>query len=161
MGSHENAVKSDDELRRAVEQQLEAEPDLDARRIVVSVDDGIVTLAGEVRSFGERWQTERLIDRIPGVRGVANEIEVHSDTTRSDSDIARMAVRALRRSLLAPSGSVTVRVEHGWVVLTGEVGWDFQRRAAERAVRNVPAVRGISNLVTVRPRAGSRDVDSR
>jgi osmotically-inducible protein OsmY len=160
MAGHEDAVKSDKELRHAVEQQLEAEPDIDARRIVVSVADGVVTLAGEVRSFGEKWQAERLVEQVPGVRGVANEIEVHSDTTRTDSDIARAAVRALRRYPLVPSGSVTVRVENGWVVLAGEVSWDFQRRAVERAVRNVPGVRGISNLVTVRPRS-RRDVDSR
>ena len=93
------------------------------------------------------------MEHVNGVRGIANEIEVHSDTARSDSDIARQVLQALRRSLLVPTGAITVRVENGWVVLTGEVRRAFQRRAAERAVRNLPGVRGITNQITIRPRA--------
>lgn len=143
----------DDDLRHRVEQQLETAPDIDPRRIVVSVADGIVTLAGQVRSYSEKWEAERAVEHVNGVRGIANEIEVHSDTARSDSDIARQVLQALRRSLLVPTGAITVRVENGWVVLTGEVRRAFQRRAAERAVRNLPGVRGITNQITIRPRA--------
>jgi osmotically-inducible protein OsmY len=115
MAARGDTMKSDDDLRREVEQQLEAEPSIDARRIVVSV---------------------------------------------SDSEMARMAIESLKWNVLVPSSSVTVRVENGWIFLTGEVSWDFQRRAAERALRNLPGIRGITNLVSVKPRVGAGDVGS-
>jgi osmotically-inducible protein OsmY len=160
MAARGDTMKSDDDLRREVEQQLEAEPSIDARRIVVSVSDGIVTLGGEVRSYAEKWQAERTVERVPAVRGLANEIEVHSDAAHTDSEMARMAIESLKWNVLVPSSSVTVRVENGWVFLTGEVSWDFQRRAAERALRNLPGIRGITNLVSVKPRVGAGDVGS-
>jgi osmotically-inducible protein OsmY len=161
MAARGDAAKSDDELRREVEQRLQAEPDVDARRVVVSVADAIVTLTGEVRSYTEKWQAERAVEQIPGIRGIANEIEVRGDTDHADSDLARRAVRSLRRNMLVPANAVTVRVENAWIVLTGEVGRDLQRRAAERAVRGLPGVRGVENLVRVRPRAKRGDVGSR
>jgi osmotically-inducible protein OsmY len=148
----------DDELRRAVETGLRASTDVDASQVVVSVDDGLVTLSGRVPSYSHKWEAERAVERIPGIRGVANELEVHSDTARRDSDIARRAVQALRRNPFVPKGAVTVRVENGWVVLSGEAGRDVQRRGAERAVRNLPGVRGVTNLVTLRPKETSRGV---
>ncbi len=144
---------SDDELRRRVERDLETAADIDARRIIVSVVDGIVTLAGQVRSYSEKWEAERVVERLPHVRGIANEIEVHSDTTQTDSDLARRAIQALRRNMFVPADAIAVRVENGWVVLTGEVRRAFQRRAAERAVRNLPGVRGVTSQITIRPRA--------
>ncbi len=156
-----DAVTDDEQLRRDVAARLEADPGVDARRIVVSVAGGVVTLAGEVRSYSEKWEAERVVERMPGVRGIANDIEVRGDTTRDDSEIARRAVEALRRNVLVPSKALTVRVENGWVVLSGEVTRSFQRRAAERAVRNLPGVRGVSSTITVRPRAGDRGAGSR
>jgi osmotically-inducible protein OsmY len=151
-------MKTNNELRHDVELQLEWEPSLDERRIGVSVVDGIVTLTGEVGSYAEKWKAERTVERVSGVRGIANEIEVRSRTERSDTEIAQSAVSALKWNVMVPSDDVTVKVEHGWLTLRGEVRWDYERRAAERAVRNLPGVKGITNTLVVRPRVEPKDV---
>jgi osmotically-inducible protein OsmY len=151
-------MKTDSELRRDVERELEADPSVDERRIGVAVLDGIVTLTGEARSYAEKWQAERTVERVSGVRGIVNELVVKPATERSDIDIARAAADALKWNVLVPSDRVKVRVENGWLTLDGEVEWEYQRRAAERSVRNLPGVKGISNLIVVRPRVGPTDV---
>jgi osmotically-inducible protein OsmY len=154
-------MKTDNILRRDVERELEWEPSVDERRIGVSVVDGVVTLTGEVESYGQKWKAERAVERVAGVRGIANELEVHSVVARTDSDIARAAADALKWNVMVPSDRVKVKVDDGWVRLTGEVNWDYQRRAAERAVRDLPGVRGISNLISVKPRIEPKDVKER
>ena len=144
-------MKSDSELRRDVERELEWEPGVDARRIGVSVIDGVVTLTGQVSSYAERWKAERTVERVTGVRGIANELEVVLTGELSDTEIARAAVDALKWDITVPSDRIKVKVDKGWVTLTGEASWDFQRRAAERAVRNLAGVRGVTNSITVMP----------
>jgi osmotically-inducible protein OsmY len=144
-------MKSDIELRRDVEQELEWEPSIDARRIGVSVADGIVTLTGVVGSYSEKWKAERVVERLAGVKAIANDIVVEPTAQRSDTDIAKAAVDALKWNVLVPSERIKVKVDNGWVRLTGEVNWDYQRRAAERAVRDLPGVKGITNLISVVP----------
>jgi osmotically-inducible protein OsmY len=145
-------MTTDKELRRNVERELEWEPSVDERRIGVSVVDGIVTLTGEVSSFGEKWRAERAVERVSGVKGIANELEVKVASERSDTDIAKAAVDALKWNVMVPSDKVTVKVSKGWLTLDGEVRWDYQRRAADRAVRDLPGVRGVSNLILIKPR---------
>ncbi|MCU1468087.1 MAG: Transport-associated protein [Actinomycetia bacterium] len=145
-------MTTDNELRRNVERELEWEPSVDERRIGVSVVDGIVTLTGEVSSFGEKWRAERAVERVSGVKGIANELEVKVASERSDTDIAKAAVDALKWNVMVPSDKVTVKVSKGWLTLDGEVRWDYQRRAADRAVRDLPGVRGVSNLIQIKPR---------
>jgi osmotically-inducible protein OsmY len=151
-------MKTDDELRREVEEELELEPSIDHRQIAIAVKDGIATLAGEVRSYSEKWKAERAVERIAGIRGIANEIEVRLTSERSDVDIARTAVNILDWNTLVPSDRIKVEVRKGWVTLTGEVNYDFERRAAEHAVRDLWGVRGVSNLITIRPRVAPTDV---
>ncbi|MCU1427022.1 MAG: Transport-associated protein [Actinomycetia bacterium] len=158
MMTTESRVKTDSELRADVERELEWEPSIDASRIGVSVVDGIVTLTGEVSSYAEKWKAERTAERVRGVRGVANELEVRSAVERSDTDIAKAAADALKWNVMVPSDKVKVKVEKGWVTLTGEVMWDFQRRAAEKTVRNLTGVRGVTNLVTVKPHVEPTDI---
>jgi osmotically-inducible protein OsmY len=152
------AMKSDSELRRDVERELEWEPSVDERRIGVSVMDAIVTLTGDVRSYGEKWRAERAVERVAGVKGIANELEVKSASERSDTDIAKAAVDALKWNVMVPSDDVKVKVQNGWITLTGDVRWDYQRRSAEKAVRDLPGVRGLTNLITIRPRVEPEDV---
>jgi osmotically-inducible protein OsmY len=154
-------MKSDSELRHDVERELEWEPSLDERRIGVSVVDGIVTLTGEVSTYAERWNAERAVERVRDVRGIANELTVKSSFERTDTDIAKAAADALKWNVMVPSDRVTVKVRNGWVTLTGDVNWDFQRRAAERAVRQLPGVVGISNLITIKPRVEPKDLKHR
>ena len=96
--------------------------------------------------------------RLPGVRGIANEVEVRSRTERSDTGVAQSAVNALKWNVMVPSDDVTVKVENGSLTLRGEVRWDYERRAAERTVRNLPGVKGITNALVVRPRVEPKDV---
>jgi len=144
-------MKSDSELRRDVERELEWEPEVDERRIGVSVIDGVVTLTGQVSSYAERWKAERTVERVTGVRGIANDLEVIPTGEHSDTDVARAAVDALKWDITVPSDRIKVKMDKGWVTLTGEATWDFERRAAERAVRNLTGVRGLTNLITVKP----------
>ena len=154
-------MATDSELRREVERELEWEPSVDGRRIGVSVEGGVVTLTGEVKSYIERWQAERTVERVRGVRGVANELSVRTSGERTDTDIAHAAVDALRWNVSVPTDSVKVRVEKGWLTLEGEVPWDYQRRAAERAVRSLFGVKGISNLIRVKPQVAPSNIKER
>jgi osmotically-inducible protein OsmY len=151
-------MTSDKELRQNVERELEWEPSVDERSIGVSVVDGVVTLTGEVTSYGEKWKAERAVERVIGVRGIANELTVKTPSTVTDADIAQSAVDALRAHVLVPDEDVQVRVEHGWVTLTGTVSWDYQRRAAEHAVRNLRGVKGVANTIAVQPRLEAKDI---
>lgn len=152
---------TDSGLRLEVESELESEPSVDASEIGVAVSDGVVTLTGRVRSYAEKWMVERAVERVEGVRGVANDLEVHLGAERSDTDIAKAAADALEWNVAVPDDQVTVKVENGWLTLRGEVSYNYQRRAAERAVRNLTGVRGVTNLITVKPRTQPRDVKER
>jgi osmotically-inducible protein OsmY len=118
------------------------------------VKDGVVTLTGWVDSFIKKWAAERAALRVNGVQAVANDIEVRlaPDDERTDADIAEAATRVLQWDTGVPHDSVKVAVSKGWVTLQGEVEWQYQRYAAERAVRALAGVRGVTNLITVRPR---------
>jgi osmotically-inducible protein OsmY len=143
--------RSDIDLRERVEEELGWEPGVDARRIGVAVLDGIVTLTGEVSTYTERWRAERTVERVEGVRGIANEIEVKLEDEHSDTDIAKRAADKLKWNLLVPDDKVTVKVDKGWITLKGDVKHDYQRRAAQKAVRDIPGVRGVTNLIAVKP----------
>jgi osmotically-inducible protein OsmY len=151
-------MKSDSALRRDVERELEWEPSIEERRIGVSAIDGVVTLTGEVSTYAEKLKAERAVERVAGVRGVVNELKVQLAGKFSDTDIAKAAVAALRSDVTVPADRVKVKVDKGWVKLTGDVYGDYQRRAAERAVRNVPGVQGVSNLIAIAARAEPHDV---
>jgi osmotically-inducible protein OsmY len=154
-------MKTDVELRRDIEQELEWEPSVDQRRIGVSVVDGVVTLTGEVDTYAEKWKAERAVERVAGVKAIANDIAVQVSNGHSDTDIARAAANALRWDVRVPDDRITVVVDRGWLTMKGDVDWDYQRRAAEAAVRNLAGVRGISNLITVRPQVQPTDVKKR
>lgn len=145
-------MKSDSELRRDVESELAWEPSIDERYIGVSVTDGVVTLVGAVKSYAEQWKVERAAERVTGVKGVANDIEVQTRAERSDTDIAQAAVKALELNVLVPPDRVKVEVTKGRLTLTGEVDGDYQRRAAEAAVRYLPDVSEITDEITIATR---------
>lgn len=154
-------MRTDDEIKQDVERELEWDAGVDERRIGVSVVDGIVALTGEVGSFIEKWTAERAAERVGGVRGVANDTEVHLSSERTDSDVAEAAANALEWNASIPVGKVKVRVQNGWLTLEGEVDWDYQRRAADRSVRHLRGVKAVTNLITVKPRVEPQDVRKR
>jgi osmotically-inducible protein OsmY len=151
-------MKDDVTLRRDVLAELEYDPSIDARKIGVAVEDGIVTLTGEVSTFAEKWNAERAVERVEGVRAIVNKIEVRIVGDYSDADIAREAADALRWNLMVPPGKVIPKVENGYITLTGEFNYDFQRRAAEKAVRYIPGVKGVINLITIKPKVEAEEI---
>ena len=153
-------MKSDSELRKDVEDELRWDPDIEATDIAVSVKDGVVTLAGFVRSYGEKYEAERAAKRVAGVVGVANDIEVRlpSMDERPDPEIARDAITAIRTQLPLSAERIKVVVRNGWITLEGEVEWNYQRETAESAVRNVKGVKGVVNSVQLKPRASPAEI---
>ncbi len=153
-------MKKDSELQHDVLAELEWEPTVDSAEIGVSVKDGIVTLNGAAKSFPERWTAEEAALRIAGVKAVANEIEVKliPGGERNDADIARSALNALEWNIYVPYDRIKVEVEKGWVTLKGAVEWQHQREAAGNAVRHMTGVRGVTNLIDVKPSVRSANV---
>jgi osmotically-inducible protein OsmY len=147
-------MKSDSEIERDVRDELKWDPDLDASDIAVSVKDGVVTLAGFTKSYTDRLEAELAAKRIAGVRAVANDIEVRLPAIdqRPDPDIARDAVSTLKAELPISHDRIKVIVKDGWVTLEGAVEWQYQKTTAEHAVRKVKGVKGVTNVVTVKPK---------
>jgi osmotically-inducible protein OsmY len=151
---------SDDQIRREVEEELRYDPSLAEDDIAVSVREGVVTLAGTVKSYLDKWRAERTVSRVRGVRAIANDLDVRlpSSSTRPDSDIARAVADALDWNIAVPRGRIKARVENGWVTLEGDVDWNFQKEAAEHTVRSITGVKGVTSLVTVHARPTPADV---
>jgi osmotically-inducible protein OsmY len=156
-------MRTDSELQRYVLDELKWEPSVDAAHIGVSVNDGIVTLSGRVSSYAEKYAAERATKRVYGVKAVVNEIDVRLPGTsqRTDGDIAAAAVNALKSNIAVPADKIKVTVSKGWLKLEGEVEWQYQKEAAERAVRDLVGVTGVSNLITVKPHVSPIELKSK
>ena len=131
-------MRLDSDIKRDVEDQLRSDPDIDATEIAVAVKDGVVTLTGYVRSFRQRRKAEQDVKRVAGVLGVANDIEVRLPIIhrRPDPEIARDAVEAIKRELPYSWEAIKVTVDHGLIMLEGEVEWHYQHERAEEAVQS-------------------------
>ncbi len=156
-------MKTDTNLRHDVEQELEWDPRLDAREIGVAVKDGVVTLSGHVSSYPERWAAQDAAQSVGGVKALANEIEVKlpEGGKRSDTELAEAALSALRLNMSVPVADIILTVHDGWLTLTGQVGFWYQKQAAEATVRNIQGVKGIENEITVKAPVSTWDVKSR
>ena len=151
---------TDLELKKNVEAELNWEPSLNAAEIGVAVSGGIVTLTGHVSSYWQKFTAERAASRVAGVKAIANEIEVRLPTSseRTDEDIARAAVNSLNWAVSVPADRIKVKVSKGWITLEGTVDWQYQRAAAENAVRYLIGVRGVSNLIEVKPQVSKVEI---
>lgn len=151
------------ELRQSVIEELDFEPSIDTSGIGVAVANGVVTLSGHVGTYAEKVAAERAAWRVKGVKAIAQEIEVRlpAEKKLNDDEIARRAIEILAWNTWVPAGSVKVRVAHGWVTLSGTVQWDYQRQAAEKAVRKLSGVLGLSNEVVLEPSVQVSDVRER
>jgi osmotically-inducible protein OsmY len=149
---------TDQEIQTDVMAELRWDPSVPATEIGVVVKDGVVTLTGTVDTYMKKWRAEEVAHRVNGVIAVANEIQVRSIGERTDSDIAAAAVHALTWNSTIPQGKVHVTVDKGWITLKGDVEWQYQRQEAERAVRRLLGVKGVSNLITVKPAASPSDL---
>jgi osmotically-inducible protein OsmY len=153
-------MRSDADIERDVKEELQWNPDLDASNIAVAVKDGVVTLTGFVKSYTDKYEAEAAAKRVSGVVAVANDLEVRMPTVdeRPDPEIARDAVAAIKSQLPISWQSIKVIVKNGWVTLEGEVEWQYQRQTAESAVRRIKGVKGVSNLVQLRPRTEPSEI---
>lgn len=156
-------MRSDAQLRSDVQAELDWDPVIKSSSVGVTAKDGVVTLTGHVTSHAEKYAAERAAQRVKGVKALAIEITVKlpAGDERTDADIALAVERGLEWSTLVPAGKVKPMVENGWVTLNGEVEWEYQRKAAENAVRNLMGVVGVSNLVKIAPRVRPADIEKR
>jgi osmotically-inducible protein OsmY len=154
-------VRSDDEIRNSVLQELKWDPKITSSDIAVAVKDGVVTLSGFASSFWEKDAAEKAVKRVYGVRGVANDIEVKALLSRTDPEIARDAIRELESHISIPADQIKVTVKSGWLTLEGTVDWQYQKAAAEAAVKKLRGVLGITNNIQVKPRVSPSGVKTK
>lgn len=154
---------TDSMLQQEVLDELQFEPILNAAEIGVAVKDGVVTLSGYVDSYMQKLTAEKAAKRVRGVRGVAEEIEVRipMSTKRTDAEIARAVVNALEWDVRVPHEKIMVKVEDAWLSLEGQVDWSYEKDAALEAVRDLTGVRGVSNLISVRPHVETLEIKDR
>lgn len=153
-------MKTDKQLQTDIKEELKWEPRVRDEEIAIEVRDGVVTLMGTVPDYAQRTRAVRAVERVAGVRAVAQELTVKmpNNHMRSDTDLAHHVVNALEWDTEVPFQTVKAKVDDGWVTLEGEVEWQFQRNAPERVVRYLSGVKGVSNLLTVKPHASTYDV---
>lgn len=154
---------TDRELQHYVHTALEWEPSVDAADIGVTIDAGVVSLRGNVKSYAQRQAAERVALRVFGVKAVANELAVQlvADGAQGDHDIAQAILDAFKWNTIVPENRVSVSLSQGWVTLTGMLPWQFQKDAAARLVSDLKGVRGVSNLITVQPSARVDDIQAK
>lgn len=153
-------MKSDLQLQNDVMNELKWEPSVNAARIGVTAKEGVVTLSGHIDSYAEQHAAEKAAKRVQGVTALASELEVKLPGAHklSDEEIAANILHAFKSSVVVPGPMIKVTVESGWVTLEGEVSWQFQKTAAENAVRYLKGVVGVSNAVSVKPQVSAGDI---
>jgi len=153
---------SDLDVREGVRSALDWSPKIDATQISVSVNGGAVSLTGNVPSYLQKWDAERIAKQVYGVTGVANDLTVnYIGGDARDPELLQRVLQSLNWNLEVPSNSVKPTVTNGWVTLSGTVNWNFQREAAESSVRNLSGVKGVADQITLENRPAPKDVDKR
>lgn len=153
-------MSQDSQLQQSVLAEFNWEPSVTAGHIGVAASAGVITLSGHVDSYVKKHAAETAARRVKGVKAVAEEIEVRLpfETKRSDEEIAAAAIERLSWNASVPKDSVQVKVEKGWVTLTGQVDWWYQKEAAEHDIRPLHGVIGVSNQATVKPRVNTANL---
>ncbi|WP_099867919.1 BON domain-containing protein [Pararhizobium haloflavum] len=153
----------DNTLRQNIIDELEFEPSIDAADIGVAVDNGVVTLTGHVATYSEKVTAEDVVKRVRGVRAIAEEIEVRpvGSYSTADDEIARRVLNVIKWNTTIPEESIQVKVQKGWVSLSGTLEWQYQKNAVASAVRNLTGVIGVSNLIQIKPKATTADIKKR
>ena len=157
------ATRSDEEIQKDVLAEFKWDARVLPNEIGVSVKDGIVTLSGWVDSYTKKWAAEEVAHRVRGVNAVVNDLEVRLSysSERTDPDIAAAALNALKWDTFVPHDRIKVTVSNGWVELKGDVDWRYQKEDAERVVRRLEGVKGVTNLLVVKTRPTPADLKSR
>jgi len=160
MSMREKTMSDDKQLKQAVLDELNWEPSVNAAHIGVTAKDGVVTLMGHIENFSEKFAAEKAARRVNNVKAVAEEIEVRlpSSAKHGDEEIASAAIDRLKWDSSVPSGAVKVKVEKGWLTLTGEVDWHFQKEAAANDIRRLWGVIGVSNEIAIKPQPNASSI---
>ena len=155
-------MKTDSQLQQDISAELKWEPSIHAARTGVEVKDGVVTLAGQVDSYSEKWNAERAAQRVAGVKAMTTELKVHLTglSKRTDADVAEAVENVLEWTSSLPAGAIKVMVEGGWVTLSGDVDWQYQRQAATDSVRYLMGVTGVSDQISIKPSVTATAVKS-
>ncbi|MCH6205386.1 BON domain-containing protein [Brucella ciceri] len=154
---------NDGTLRQDIIDELDFEPSIDAADIGVAVENGVVTLTGHVPTYAQKVTIEDVVRRVKGVRGIAEEIEVRplGANHTADDEIAKRAINTINWNTSVPDNAVQVKVQKGWLTLTGMVEWQYQKTAASNAVRDLSGVVGVTNRIDIKQRASAYDVKKR
>ena len=150
-------------LRQAIIDELDFQPNIDPAHIGVAVEAGVVTLTGHVGSYAEKFAAEEAVKHVKGVKAIAQNIEVRypNDKKTSDDEIAKRAIEILDWDVSIPSEGIQVKVQKGWITLSGEVEWHHQKLAAESAMRKLSGVMGVFNQILIKSGIESGDVKKR
>jgi len=156
-------MKSDIQIQKDVMEELKWEPFLNSSEIGVAVKNGIITLSGEVDSYSKKLTAERTAKKVAGVKAVADDIQigVSSAYKKTDTEIAEAVLNALKWHSSVQEEKIKIKVENGNVTLEGEVEWEYQRTDAKAAVENLIGVRNIFNLISVKPKISSSEIQKR
>lgn len=154
---------NDGTLRQDIIDELDFEPSIDAADIGVAVENGVVTLTGHVPTYAQKVTIEDVVRRVKGVKGIAEEIEVRplGANQTADDEIAKRAINTINWNTSVPDNAVQVKVQKGWLTLTGKVEWQYQKTAASNAVRDLSGVVGVTNQIDIKQRASAYDVKKR
>jgi len=153
----------DKEIQADVIEELQIDPTVDATQIGVAVKDGVVTFTGYVPTYGQQWAAVKAAKRVYGVKGIADDLQVHlpSSAQRTDTEVAQAALTALKWNTSVPDDVLKVTVENGWVTLEGSVDWQYQKDAAEFAVRYLTGVKGVINDIAITPKIKPKEVQEK
>ena len=157
-------MKTDMQLQRDVIEELAWQPNIREAEIGVAAKSGVVTLSGFVDSYAQKYAAARAAERVHGVRAIADDLTVKLPKShlRSDTDVAHAALSALKWDVEVPDSRIQVLVDDGWVSLDGAVDWQFQRSAAEKAIRSLTGVKGVINRISVQqPNVSAYEVNQR
>lgn len=156
-------MKSDVQLKKDVQAELDWDPAVNATNVGVAVKNGVVTLTGHLETYAEKFAIEHALQRVAGVQALALELDVKlaPGHVRSDAEIAEACESAFKWHALVPAERIKVKVEKGWVTLTGQLDWQYQRRNAENSVHHLTGVVGVSNSITLKPQVLPANVSNR
>jgi osmotically-inducible protein OsmY len=157
------STRTNEEIQADVLEELKWDSRVQPNEIGVMVKDGIVTLMGWVDSYMKKIAAEEAARRVRGVKAIANDIEVRlpGAAERTDTDLAKAVLNALRWEAAILADKLDVTVSRGWVTLKGEVEYGFQKRLAEQALQRLSGVKGVTNLIVVKPHVLPTDLKQR
>ena len=153
--------ETDRSLQNAVQRQLEWEPEVLSKDIAIKAEDGAVTLSGFVHRYSDKFAAEKATKAVYGVKAIANDIEVKPLNVRTDPEIARDIVHAMKLHVSVPDDQIKATTQNGFVGLEGTVEWNYERAAAESCARNVEGVRGVTNSIVVKPKVSPTEVKAK